>query len=84
MFKVQQKIMYLGKARFSYFYDVGDCCRHELVLEENHYFIPELRTDLVCLDSERACWACSPGNVYGVLGYFEFCNTITLPLTAHS
>ena len=54
---------------FHYLYDFGDGWEHELVLEESRYFNPQLRTELACLEGERAC---PPENVGGVPGYFEF------------
>ena len=42
-------------ATFSYLYDFGDSWEHELILEENHYWIPEHQSDLVCLEGARAC-----------------------------
>lgn len=47
-----------------------------LVLEESSYFNPKLRTELACLEGERACPTEAVG---GVLGYFEFCNTLKDP-----
>lgn len=48
---------------FTYLYDFGDSWEHELVLEESGYFNPELRTELACLEGERAC---PPEDVGGV------------------
>ncbi|MEA2109826.1 MAG: plasmid pRiA4b ORF-3 family protein [Pseudomonadota bacterium] len=61
---------------FRYLYDFGDSWDHELVLEENRYFNPEPRTELACLEGERAC---PPEDVGGVPGYFEFCNALNDP-----
>ena len=61
---------------FSYLYDFGDSWEHELVLEENRYFNPQLRMVLACLEGERAC---PPEDVGGVPGYFEFCNALKDP-----
>jgi hypothetical protein len=61
---------------FRYLYDVGDSWEHELVLEESHYFNPEMRTELACLEGERAC---PPEDVGGMPGYFEFCNALKDP-----
>jgi hypothetical protein len=61
---------------FRYLYDFGDSWEHELVLEESRYFNPELRTELACLEGERAC---SPEDVGGILGYFEFCKALKDP-----
>ncbi len=58
---------------FLYMYDFGDSWEHELVLEENRYFNPEQRSELFCLEGERAC---PPEDVGGVPGYFEFCNAL--------
>ncbi|MBO8092568.1 MAG: plasmid pRiA4b ORF-3 family protein [Prosthecochloris sp.] len=58
---------------FHYLYDFGDGWEHELVLEESRYFNPELRTELACLDGQRAC---PPEDVCGVPGYFEFLNAL--------
>ncbi|MGM0644587.1 MAG: IS1096 element passenger TnpR family protein [Thermodesulfobacteriota bacterium] len=40
---------------FYYLYDFGDGWEHELVLEKSRYFNPQLRTELACLEGERAC-----------------------------
>lgn len=61
---------------FRYLYDFGDSWEHELVLEESRYFNPELRTELACLDGQRAC---PPEDVGGVPGYFEFLNALKDP-----
>jgi len=61
---------------FRYLYDFGDSWEHELVLEENRYFNPEPRTELACLEGERAC---PPEDVGGVPGYFKFCNALKDP-----
>lgn len=61
---------------FRYLYDFGDSWEHELVIEESHFLNPELRTELACLDGERAC---PPENVGGVPGYYEFCKALTDP-----
>lgn len=61
---------------FRYLYDFGDCWEHELVLEKSRYFNPELRTELACLEGERAC---PPEDVGGIPGYFEFCNALKDP-----
>jgi hypothetical protein len=61
---------------FSYLYDFGDSWEHELVLEESRYFNPDMRTELACLDGERAC---PPEDVGGIPGYFEFCNALKDP-----
>jgi hypothetical protein len=61
---------------FSYLYDFGDGWEHELVLEGSRYFHPELRTELACLDGQRAC---PPEDVGGVPGYFEFLNALKDP-----
>ena len=61
---------------FQYLYDFGDGWEHELVLEESRYFNPELRTELACLDGQRAC---PPEDVGGVPGYFEFLNALKDP-----
>jgi hypothetical protein len=61
---------------FRYLYDFGDYWEHELVIEESRYFNPELRTDLACLEGERAC---PPEDVGGVPGYLEFCTALKDP-----
>ena len=61
---------------FHYLYDFGDSWEHELTLEENRYFNRELRTELACLEGERAC---PPEDVGGVPGYFEFLNALKDP-----
>jgi hypothetical protein len=55
---------------FHYRYDFGDNWEHEFILEENRYFNPNLREELVCLEGMRAC---PPEDVGGVSGYYEFC-----------
>jgi hypothetical protein len=61
---------------FSYIYDFGDNWQHELILEENRYFNPELRTELACLEGERSCL---PEDVGGVPGYSKFCKALKNP-----
>jgi hypothetical protein len=61
---------------FRYLYDFGDSWEHELVLEESRYFNPELRTELACIDGQRAC---PPEDVGGVHGYFEFLSALKDP-----
>lgn len=61
---------------FLYLYDFGDGWEHELILEESRYFNPGLRTELACLEGERAC---PPEDVGGIPGYFEFCNALKDP-----
>jgi hypothetical protein len=61
---------------FGYLYDFGDSWEHELIIEESRYFIPELSTEIVCLDGARAC---PPEDVGGVPGYFEFCKALKDP-----
>ena len=61
---------------FQYLYDFGGGWEHELVLEESRYFNPELRTELACLDGQRAC---PPEDVGGVPGYCEFLNALKDP-----
>lgn len=58
---------------FRYLYDFGDSWEHELVLEESHYFNPELRTEMACLEGERAC---PPEDVGGIPGFLEFCKAL--------
>lgn len=58
---------------FYYLYDFGDSWEHELVLEDSRYFDPESRTEIICLEDERAC---PPEDVGGVPGYYEFCEAI--------
>lgn len=62
--------------KFRYLYDFGDGWEHELVLEENRYFNPELKTEPAYLEGERAC---PPEDVGGVPGYFRFCNALKDP-----
>ncbi len=59
-----------------YRYDFGDYWEHELVLEDNRYFNPQLRAPVECLEGERAC---PPEDVGGVGGYGEFCRAIDDP-----
>ena len=61
---------------FNYLYDFGDSWEHEIVVEESRYSNPKLRTELACLEGERAC---PPEDVGGVPGYFEFCNALKDP-----
>jgi hypothetical protein len=44
-----------------------------LILEESHYFNPNIREDIICLEGMQAC---PPEDVGGVLGYLEFCASI--------
>jgi hypothetical protein len=61
---------------FRYLYDFGDSWEHELIIEESRYVNPGLRTELACLEGERAC---PPEDVGSVPGYFEFCNALKDP-----
>lgn len=61
---------------FRYLYDFGDRWEHELVLEENRYFDPGQRTELVCIDGQQAC---PPEDVGGTPGYFTFLNALKDP-----
>ncbi|MCJ7600483.1 MAG: plasmid pRiA4b ORF-3 family protein [Desulfobulbaceae bacterium] len=61
---------------FEYQYDFGDGWEHELTLEENRYFNPEIRSEVACLAGARAC---PPEDVGGVPGYYEFCQALEDP-----
>lgn len=61
---------------FEYLYDFGDSWEHELTLEENRYFNPEIRSEISCLSGARAC---PPEDVGGVPGYYEFCIALEDP-----
>ncbi len=71
-YRLGDQIKQKGRS-FSYLYDFGDSWEHELVLEESRYFNPDMRTEVACLEGERAC---PPEDVGGVSGYFEFCNAL--------
>jgi hypothetical protein len=62
--------------KISYLYDFGDSWTHELILEESHYFNPEMHYKITCLDGARAC---PPEDVGGTFGYFEFCSALADP-----
>ena len=64
-----------GRA-FGYQYDFGDNWEHDLTLEKSHYFNPDLRSGIACLDGARAC---PPEDVGGVPGYYEFCIALNDP-----
>ncbi|MBN1548903.1 MAG: plasmid pRiA4b ORF-3 family protein [Syntrophaceae bacterium] len=74
-YRLEDLIKQKGRT-FRYLYDFGDSWEHELVLEESRYFNLELRTELACLDGQRAC---PPEDVGGVPGYFEFLNALKDP-----
>jgi hypothetical protein len=74
-YRLEDLIKQKGRT-FSYRYDFGDSWEHELVLEDSRYVNPELRTELACLEGERAC---PPEDVGGVHGYFEFYNALKDP-----
>lgn len=61
-----------------FLFELETMCRweHELVLEENWYFNPEDRTELDCIEGERAC---PPEDVGGAPGYYEFCKALKDP-----
>ena len=61
---------------FKYQYDFGDCWEHELTLEENRYFKPEIRSEIACLAGARAC---PPEDVGGIPGYYDFCKALGDP-----
>lgn len=61
---------------FAYLYDFGDGWEHELTLEDNRYFDPEMHSNIVCLDGARAC---PPEDVGGATGNFEFCEALYDP-----
>ena len=50
---------------------------HELIVEENHYWVPEHQSDMACLEGARAC---PPEDVGGVLGYYELCEGLKDPM----
>ena len=54
---------------FGYQYDFGDCWEHEITIEDNRYFNPELQATVECIKGERAC---PPEDVGGVPGYYEY------------
>ncbi|MBC2712102.1 MAG: plasmid pRiA4b ORF-3 family protein [Desulfosarcina sp.] len=54
---------------FDYRYDFGDCWEHEITIEDNRYFNPELQTTVACIEGERAC---PPEDVGGVPGYYKY------------
>lgn len=62
---------------FRYLYDFGDTWEHELTIEDNRYFNPELLPEIVCLDGARAC---PPEDVGGVEGFYEFCTVLKVPI----
>ena len=74
-YRLEDLIKQIGRT-FIYRYDFGDSWEHELVLEDSRYVNPELRTELACLEGERAC---PPEDVGGVHGYFEFYNALKDP-----
>lgn len=74
-YRLEDLIKQKGRT-FSYRYDFGDSWEHELVLEDSRYVNPVLRTELACLEGERAC---PPEDVGGVHGYFEFYNALKDP-----
>jgi len=61
---------------FYYTYDFGDGWDHKLVLEDNGYSNPELKTLLACLGGERAC---PPEDIGGAYGYFEYYTALKNP-----
>lgn len=61
---------------FRYLYDFGDHWEHEIVIEDSHFPNSNMRTEMVCLDGERAC---PPEDVGGVPGYMDFCNALNNP-----
>lgn len=61
---------------FQYRYDFGDNWDHQLVLVEDRYFNPELKSPAVCLDGKLAC---PPEDVGGLMGYFEFLEAVKDP-----
>jgi len=61
---------------FTYLYDFGDKWEHEVLLEDSHYFNPELQHPIECLDGARAC---PPEDVGGVEEFFEFCRVLKDP-----
>jgi hypothetical protein len=64
---------------FNYLYDFGDSWEHEVMLEDSHYFNPELHAPVECLDGARAC---PPEDVGSVPGYYEFCEALKDPYHA--
>jgi hypothetical protein len=75
MFRLVDLIKQKGRA-FSYVYDFGDQWEHEIILEDNRYFNPEIDGPLVCIEGERAC---PPEDVGGMPGYFEFVSALKNP-----
>ena len=62
---------------FGYLYDFGDDWVHDLTIEENRYFNPQLGSEIACVGGERAC---PPEDVGGTTGYYEFCTAIRGPV----
>jgi hypothetical protein len=61
---------------FQYRYDFGDEWRHDLVVEDDDYLLPEAAEVLTCLKGKRAC---PPEDVGGVYGYLELCEALQDP-----
>lgn len=74
-YQLRELIKQNGRKIF-YHYDFGDNWEHEIILENNNYFDPELIMPLVCLEGKREC---PPEDVGGVPGYMEFCKILKDP-----
>ena len=59
-----------------YLYDFGDKWDHKIVVEDSRYNDPELKSELVCHDGERAC---PPEDVGGDYGYYMYCQALENP-----
>jgi hypothetical protein len=61
---------------FQYRYDFGDEWRHDLIVEDDDYLLPEAAEVFTCLNGKRAC---PPEDVGGVYGYLELCEALQDP-----
>ena len=75
MYRLGDLIKQKGRS-FQYWYDFGDDWMHEVILEDNKYFNPHQRSQVVCLDGSRAC---PPDDVGGPYGYGEYLEAMKDP-----
>ena len=63
-------------SKFFYVYDFGDDWGHVLLLEDNNYINPKIKSDVFCLKGRRAC---PPEDSGGIYHYSHICKVLNNP-----